>query len=256
MPNIYLASALAIFAYMVVVFVWATIIKDNSIVDIGWGLGFVVVAATGLWLHPEPTMYHFVLLAMVAIWAVRLSGYIYNRNKNTGEDYRYAQWRKEWGKYVVVRAFFQVFMLQGMFMYIIALPILVVMASPVTTLTWVSVVGGLIWLVGFLFEAIGDQQKSAFKANPANKNRIMQSGLWRYTRHPNYFGEALLWWGIFVYAIPAGLWWLAIISPVVLTFLLTKVSGVAMLEKKYKGNQEFEDYARRTSAFIPWKPGN
>lgn len=253
MQEAFIYSALAIFAYMVVVFVWATLIKDNSIVDIGWGLGFVVVAVTGLLLQPVVLNYHFFLLGMVAIWAFRLSGYIYLRNRNTGEDYRYAQWRKEGGKYVVVRAFFQVFMLQGVFMFIIALPIMVAMANTVAS-PMLSLVGLGIWLVGFLFEAVGDNQKSRFKANPANKGKIMQSGLWRYTRHPNYFGEALLWWGIFVFVVPAGYWWLSIIGPAVLTFLLLKVSGVAMLEKKYEGNKEFEDYARRTSSFIPWWP--
>ncbi|CAN5266406.1 DUF1295 domain-containing protein [soil metagenome] len=254
MPQLFLISALAIFAYMVTVFLWATLIKDNSIVDVAWGLGFVVVAATGLLLHPSPTLFQIALMAITACWALRLSSYIYLRNRNTGEDYRYAQWRKDWGKYVVVRAFFQVFMLQGVFMFVIALPIMVVMAAPAAPLLPLSYLGMAIWLIGFLFEAIGDGQKSRFKANPTNKGKIMQRGLWAYTRHPNYFGEALLWWGVFIYAIPAGYWWLSLVSPVVLTFLLTKVSGVAMLEKKYEGNKEFEEYARRTSAFIPWVP--
>ncbi len=253
MQDFYLYSALAIFCYMVVVFLWATAIKDNSIVDIGWGMGFVVVGGVGLALQGALSSYHLVLFGMIAIWAVRLSSYIFTRHSNTGEDYRYAQWRKEWGKYVVPRAFLQIFMLQGVFMYIIALPIIVAMASAVT-LSSVSYLGIAIWLIGFLFEAIGDYQKSKFKANPANNGKIMQSGLWRYTRHPNYFGEALLWWGIFVFVVPAGYWYISIISPIVLTFLLTKVSGVAMLEKKYTGNKEFEAYAQKTNSFIPWMP--
>lgn len=254
MQQVYLYSGLAIFAYMVLVFVWATLIKDNSIVDIGWGLGFVVVSLVGYYLHPAPTLSHAILLFMVVVWALRLSGYIYLRNRNTGEDYRYAQWRKEWGQYVIPRAFLQIFMLQGVFMYIIALPVMVALANSEFTFGGISVAGIALWLVGLGFEAIGDYQKSRFKANPANQGKIMQSGLWHYTRHPNYFGEALLWWGIFVFVVPAGSWWLSIISPFVLTFLLVKVSGVAMLEKKYQGNKDFEAYARRTSAFIPWLP--
>lgn len=254
MNEMLLYSALAIFAYMVLVFLWATLIKDNSIVDIGWGMGFLVVAAVGLIIMPLPQPFHYVLAAMVGIWGIRLSGYIFGRHRNVGEDYRYAQWRKEWGKYVVPRAFFQIFMLQGMFMYVIALPIMIAMGNSETELSWVSYIGIALWLIGFLFEAVGDWQKSKFKADPANNGKIMQSGLWRYTRHPNYFGEALLWWGIFVFVQPAGYWYVSIISPIILTFLLTKVSGVAMLEKKYKGNKAFEDYARRTSAFIPWWP--
>jgi steroid 5-alpha reductase family enzyme len=254
MIEVMLYSAVAIFAYMVLVFVWATLIKDNSIVDIGWGMGFLVVTGTGLVLLPAITPFHAVLATIVAIWGLRLSGYIFGRHRNVGEDYRYAQWRKEWGKYVVPRAFFQIFMLQGVFMYIIALPLMMAMANPSAAINWVSYIGIALWLIGFLFEAVGDWQKSKFKADPANQGKIMQSGLWRYTRHPNYFGEALLWWGLFVFVIPAGYWYVSIISPIILTFLLTKVSGVAMLEKKYEGNKEFEDYARRTSAFIPWWP--
>ena len=254
MNEVILFSAVAILMYMVLVFVWATLIKDNSIVDIGWGLGFVVVAAVGLFIIPSPQPFHYVLLGMVGIWGIRLSGYIFGRHRNVGEDYRYAQWRKEWGKYVVPRAFFQIFMLQGVFMYIIALPLIIAMGNSAVGLNWMSYIGIALWLIGFLFEAVGDWQKSKFKANPANQGKIMQSGLWRYTRHPNYFGEALLWWGIWVFVLPAGYWYVSIISPIILTFLLTKVSGVAMLERKYKGNKEFENYARKTSAFIPWWP--
>lgn len=254
MTEVLLYNAIAIYLYMCMVFVWATIIKDNSIVDIGWGLGFLVVSAVGLWVLPASTPFHYVLLGMVGVWGLRLSGYIFGRHRNVGEDYRYAQWRKEWGKYVIPRAFVQIFMLQGAFMYVIALPIMIAMGNSGIELSWVSYVGLALWLIGFLFEAVGDWQKSKFKADPDNQGKIMQSGLWRYTRHPNYFGEALLWWGIWVYVLPAGYWYVTIISPVVLTFLLTKVSGVAMLEQKYKGNKAFEDYAKRTSAFIPWWP--
>jgi steroid 5-alpha reductase family enzyme len=117
-----------------------------------------------------------------------------------------------------------------------------------------EVLGVVFWLVGFLFEAVGDYQKSKFKANPENKGKVMQSGLWKYTRHPNYFGDALLWWGIFLLAYPSGLVYLSIISPILMNFLLLKVSGVAMLEKKYSDNPEFEAYANKTNAFIPWFP--
>jgi steroid 5-alpha reductase family enzyme len=254
MIEVMLYSAAAIFVYMVVVFFWATLIKDNSIVDIGWGMGFLVVISTGLLLLPAINTFHAALVAMVFIWGLRLSGYIFSRHRNVGEDYRYVQWRKEWGKYVVPRAFFQIFMLQGGFMYIIALPLMIAVANPSAVINWVSITGIVLWLIGFLFEAVGDYQKSQFKANQANSGKIMQSGLWRYTRHPNYFGEVLLWWGIWVFVLPAGYWYVTIISPIILTFLLTKVSGVAMLEKKYAGNKEFEEYARKTNGFIPWWP--
>ena len=145
-------------------------------------------------------------------------------------------------------------MLQGVFMYIIGLPIIAINSSPVGQFSIYSWIGLAFWLVGFYFEAVGDYQKSQFRKNPANHGHIITTGLWHYTRHPNYFGEAMMWWGIFVISIPFGHWYLSIASPLVLTLLITKVSGVAMLEKKYEGNKEFEEYARRTSAFVPMPP--
>ena len=254
MDNIFITGALATLVFMLVMFVIATIKKDNSIVDVGWGLGFILIAVTALIKAPLLTPQNLLITSLITIWGLRLSIYIFIRNHGTGEDYRYAQWRKEWGKYVVLRAFFQVFMLQGVFMYIIALPVMVVTGIAGTDLNIITYPGFIVWLVGFFFEAVGDWQKSVFKKNPANQGRIMTSGLWSYTRHPNYFGEAMMWWGIFIISFPSGHWYISIISPLMLTFLLTKVSGVAMLEKKYAGSREFEEYARRTSAFIPLPP--
>lgn len=254
MQQILVSGAVAILAFMAAFFVIATLMKDNSIVDIGWGLGFIVVELAVLIKSDQFTPQNLLLLLLVSLWGLRLAGYIFKRNYGAGEDYRYAQWRKQWGKWVVPRAFLQVFMLQGLFMFIIALPLMVAAANeeaPIGPLAWAGVA---VWVIGFYFEAVGDRQKSVFKKNPANKGHIMTSGLWRYTRHPNYFGEAAMWWGIFLIAARSGYWYISIISPVVLTFLLLKVSGVAMLERKYGGNQEFESYARRTSAFIPMPP--
>lgn len=252
--NVFIAAALGIFIYMLLFFFIAQYLKDNSIVDIGWGPGFIVVYFVTLSQADYIGITQYVLGAAVLIWALRLGIYIYDRNKGTGEDFRYKQWREEWGKYVVIRAFFQVFMFQGFFMYIIALPIIIVNYKAYPGFGLAEILGIVFWLIGFGFEAIGDYQKSKFKAKPQNKGKIMQEGLWKFTRHPNYFGEALLWWGIFLIAYPSGMVYLSIISPVVLTYLLTRVSGVAMLEKKYEGNLEFEHYAQKTNAFFPWFP--
>jgi steroid 5-alpha reductase family enzyme len=122
-------------------------------------------------------------------------------------------------------------------------------------LTWLDAAGALLWVIGFLFEAVGDYQLARFKANPENKGKIMQSGLWKYTRHPNYFGESVMWWGIWIIALNVDYGWTAVVSPVVITLLLLKVSGVSLLEKHYSDNPKYRDYARRTNAFIPWFPG-
>jgi steroid 5-alpha reductase family enzyme len=183
-----------------------------------------------------------------------LTLHIFLRNHGKPEDFRYANWRKEWGKHVVIRSFFQVFMLQGFFMFIIALPIIITKASVPQKLGFIEIAGSIIWLIGFLFEAIGDYQLLKFKKLPENKGKIITTGLWKYTRHPNYFGECVMWWGIFIVSIPSGYFYISVISPLVLTWLLTRVSGVPMLEEKYKGNEEFEQYAKKTNSFVPWFP--
>ncbi|MCJ7679308.1 MAG: DUF1295 domain-containing protein, partial [Candidatus Aminicenantes bacterium] len=169
-------------------------------------------------------------------------------------DFRYAKWRKEWGRWFVLRSYFQVFILQGVLMGIIALPILLVNASMKPGLTWLDGLGVAVWVIGFCFETMGDLQLARFKKNPSNKGKIMTSGLWRYTRHPNYFGESAMWWGIFLItlSVPGG--WVGVVSPVLITFILLFVSGVRMLEKKYGDNPEFQAYAERTSVFIPFPP--
>ncbi|MEX0811965.1 MAG: DUF1295 domain-containing protein [Chitinophagales bacterium] len=249
--NPFLAAALAIFVYMLILFLIAQFLEDNSIADIAWGPGFVLVYFVTLFQAEYIEITQLLIGVATIIWALRLFIYIFNRNKGKGEDFRYKKWREEWGKYASIRAFFQVFMLQGLFMYIIALPIIIVNYRAYPGFGVSEIIGLLFWLIGFYFEAVGDYQKSSFKAKPENKGKIMQEGLWKYTRHPNYFGEALLWWGIFLIAYPSGMVLISIISPLVITYLLLKVSGVAMLEKKYEGNPEFEAYAKRTNAFVP-----
>lgn len=252
LPFLY-ESALVVFIFMNIMFLLALRLRDNSIVDVGWGIGFILIATLGVLRHGSAPV-HLLVFAMVMLWGIRLAGYIFLRNRGKGEDFRYADWRKAWGRHVVWRSYLQVFMLQGLFMLVIASPIFSVFSSPATGLSWNVLLGAVLWGIGFYFEAVGDAQMKAFKADPANKGRIMRSGLWRYTRHPNYFGEALLWWGIGLVSFHAELWYLAIIGPSVITFLLLKVSGVTMLERKYDGNPKYADYVQRTNAFLPWFP--
>jgi steroid 5-alpha reductase family enzyme len=183
-----------------------------------------------------------------------LAIHIAKRSKGKEEDFRYKKWRKEWGRYLLIRSYLQVYVLQGFFMMLISLPILIVGFSTPQSLNAFSIIGLFMWLIGFAFEAIGDYQLSVFIKNKKNKTDIMQTGLWRYTRHPNYFGEVLLWWGIFVITLPLQNGFLGIISPLTITFLLLYVSGIPMLEAKYKDNALFQEYKRRTSAFFPLLP--
>ncbi len=249
-----LYSAAAIFAYMTVIFITALFKKDNSIVDTAWGLGFILVALLAFFLEREFVVRHILVTVLVLIWGTRLAVHIFIRNKGKGEDFRYAQWRREWGKWFLLRSFFQIFMLQGLLLLVIAYPLILTNHSGEGGISFLDLVGVVVWITGFLFEALGDFQLTRFKRDPGNKGKIMSSGLWKYTRHPNYFGEAVMWWGIFLIALSVELGWTSIISPFLITFLLLRVSGVTMLEKKYVGNKEFEAYAKKTSAFFPWFP--
>lgn len=252
--NIYLESAVLVFIYMSIFFIAAQIIKNNSIVDIGWGIGFVMIAWYTLIRGNNYSFPSIVVTILVSLWGLRLFYHILRRNLGKPEDYRYAAWRREWGKWLIPRSFFQIFMLQGVLMLIIALPIIMNNASDRVSMTLTGIAGIGVWILGFVFEALGDKQLKDFVSDKRNKGHIMKTGLWRYTRHPNYFGEATMWWGIFLISLSSESGILGIISPITITLLLLFVSGVPMLEKRYRDNQEFQEYAKVTSKFIPWFP--
>jgi steroid 5-alpha reductase family enzyme len=254
MANFFLYTIFAILLYMTIVFLLALKKKDNSIVDIAWGLGFVGVAILTLTLKEGITSRQLIISGLVFVWGVRLALHIAIRKRGKGEDFRYAKWRQDWGRWFVLRSYFQIFMLQGVFLFIIALPIMLVNFFPRFDLTVIDFFGVGVWLIGFFFEAVGDYQLNQFKKRPENKGKIIKTGLWKYTRHPNYFGEVVIWWGIFLVALSVKNGWIAILSPLTISFLLLRVSGVTMLEKKYAGNPDFEAYAKRTNAFFPWLP--
>lgn len=242
-------------AYMILFYVIALAKNDYSIVDVAWGLGFVVISRFSLGMLGTATFGHFLLNAAVLMWGLRLAFYLFTRNRNVGEDYRYQAMRSGWGKNHRIHAFFKVFMLQGSLMWIIALPIIFTNSNVRFQFDQMHQYMGLaLWVVGFLLEAIGDHQMSVFKGNFANKGKVMKYGLWKYSRHPNYFGETLVWWGIFLMAMGQDASWAMIVSPLLITFLLLKVSGVTLLEKKLSKNPEYEAYKAGTSAFIPWPP--
>jgi steroid 5-alpha reductase family enzyme len=251
-----LASCGAIIAvYMTGWFVAALIRKDNSIADVAWGLGFVLVAAF-TFLRRGSLARPALVTALVAVWGLRLTAHILLRNRKRGEDPRYAAWRRKWGRSFVWRSYLQVFLLQGLFLLIISAPVILANTDqnyPYTRYGFI-LAGFLVWCVGFFFEAVGDAQLARFKRDPGNRGKIMDRGLWKYTRHPNYFGESLMWWGIFLMVLEVPYGWTAVVSPLLITFLLVKVSGIPLLEKRYAGNPEFQAYARRTNAFVPGFP--
>lgn len=256
----FLVNALVLFIFFVCFFIIAQVKKNNGLADMAWGLGFVVVALTGLLYTQNFSVLTLAVTALVLLWGFRLFFYIGIRNWSKPEDYRYVNMRKKWKTHLKIKAFFKVFMLQGILLYIISLPIQFAMQTKKAVDKPYEFVilglGVLLWLIGFYFEAVGDAQLKTFKKNPDNKGKIMQSGLWKYTRHPNYFGEALMWWSVWIVSISTLeiLSLFGFVGPLLITLLLLFVSGVPLLEKKYKDNPLFQEYARKTSIFFPLPP--
>jgi steroid 5-alpha reductase family enzyme len=254
MTSLVLSCALAVLAYMTALFLIALVRRDNSLADTGWGLGFILVAVLSFVRQPAPGARTFLVDGLILLWGLRLAVHIFTRSRKRGEDFRYAKWRTEWGRWFVLRSYLQVFILQGTILLVVAVPIMLVNFGPGPRLNALDFAGAAVWLLGFVFETVGDAELLRFKRDPANRGRIMSTGLWGLTRHPNYFGESSMWWGISLIALSAPNGGLGLVSPALLTFMLLRVSGVAMLEKKYEGRPDFAAYARRTSAFIPWFP--
>ncbi len=254
MASTFWVCALAVGAYMTAVFLLALILKDNSIVDVAWGPGFFLVVLVIMLRTPGAGTRFDLTAALVTLWGWRLASHIFLRRRGKGEDFRYAQWRRSWGRWFVLRSFFQIFVLQGVLLLVIAYPVILIGSSAPSPLGALDVIGLVVWVVGFTFETVSDAQLAAFALNKENRGRLMTRGLWRYSRHPNYFGEATMWWGIFLIALAVPGGWRGALSPLAITFLLLKVSGVPMLEKKYAGHPDFPAYARRTSIFVPWFP--
>jgi steroid 5-alpha reductase family enzyme len=254
----YLTLGMVILGLMALLWLVSLALKNSSIVDIFWGTGFVITTWVAFALTPDGFALRKGLLSvLVTIWGLRLSLHILTRNWGKPEDFRYQTWRKEAGAAWWWKSFFKVFFMQGVILWIVATPLLAaqISAQP-ARLTWLDAIALLVWLVGFFFEAVGDWQLTRFKANPANKGKVLQTGVWRYTRHPNYFGDATQWWAYYLVALAAGGWW-TIFSPIIMTTLLMRVSGVTLLEKSLKETKPgYKEYAETTSEFIPWFPSH
>jgi steroid 5-alpha reductase family enzyme len=244
-----------IFVLMTLLWLISLLLKNASIIDICWGIIFIIIAWLVFPLTPQGYLPRKLLLCtLVTIWGVRLALHLGIRNIGKPEDFRYAQWRAENGERWWWVSFFQVFLLQGFLIWVISAPIIATQTSGfpaiLTPLDWL---GTWVWIVGFVFEAIGDLHLMIFKGDPVNRGKLLTSGLWKFTRHPNYFGETVLWWGFYIIALTAGRGW-TIFSPILMTFLLIRISGVAMLERTMKQKPGYEEYMQRTSPFIPWFP--
>jgi len=243
----------AVLSMMVIGWLISLRYRNVSIVDSLWGLGFVLVAWITFFLADGFIGRKMLIAVLATLWGMRLSIYLGKRNWGAGEDRRYGQWRKKSGQRFWYVSLFKVFLLQAVFLWVVSLVLQYGQFAPVPDrFCWLDVVGVFVWAVGFFFEAVGDYQLRQFKKRPENKGKIITTGLWKYTRHPNYFGEVVLWWGIFLLALSIENGWIAVLSPLLISFLLLRVSGVTMLEKKYAGNLDFEAYAKRTNAFFPW----
>ncbi len=241
--------------FVTLLFFLSVIIKRNDIADIAWGTGIVLVGVVGYVLRSVHSTTTSIVLLLVVVWGARLTLRIFLRNIKKGEDPRYRVWRETWGKWFYLRSYFQVYLLQGFLMIVVGYPLLhlSVFAKPGISLALVFA-GTLVWALGFFFEGIGDCQLDAFIQSKPPKEMVLSSGLWCYTRHPNYFGEVTQWWGIFIILLSVPFGFFAIVSPLMITFLILKVSGIPMLEKRFEGNPNFEVYKKTTNAFFPWFP--
>jgi steroid 5-alpha reductase family enzyme len=252
----YLILAGVIIGLMVLLWLVSLWLKNSSIVDIFWGTGFVIFAWVAFILTPGGFIARKILLCLlVTLWGLRLSLHILKRNWGKGEDFRYQAWRNEAGSSWWWKSFFKVFILQAILLVIVAVPLLAAQIKPLPDhLTWLDLLAIPVWLIGFSFETLGDWQLMRFKANPANKGKLLTTGVWRYSRHPNYFGDATQWWAYYLVALAAGGWW-TIFSPIIMTGLLLRVSGVRLLEKTLKETKPgYQEYLETTSEFIPWFP--
>ena len=242
-----------IVALMTALWVLSLVLKNSSIVDIFWGTGFVIINLAA-YLFSQHSTQQALATIIVTLWGLRLSIYIFLRNHGKPEDFRYAQWRREQGSQWWWISFFKVFLLQGILMLIIASPLLAVQTvANISSLVVINVIGFAVWAIGFFFEAVSDYQLARFKSDFQHQGKLLTSGLWRYSRHPNYFGDTMQWWGFYLLAAGSGYWW-TIFSPVIMTLLLLRVSGVTLLEKTMKTRPGYEEYIRTTNAFIPWIP--
>ena len=254
MLNVYIGTIISLWVFFTIAFFIAQAKENNGLQDIAWGMGFIVVALFSYFFSSTESLNGLVITSLVVLWGGRLSYHLFKRNWNSPEDRRYVDMRKNWeekGQNVKVVAYFKVFMFQMLLLLFIVQPVMLANTREGNGLNLINIIGIVVWIIGYYFQVVGDAQLKKFKEDKSNKGKLMTKGLWAYTRHPNYFGEATMWWGIFLISLVEPISYLGIVGPSMITFLLLKVSGVPMLEKKYEGREDFEEYKKRTSKFFP-----
>lgn len=250
-----LSGLLAVLGALTLLWVLSLRLRDASIIDAFWGPGFALATLVYYVVDAGPSARGALLLVLVSVWAARLGYHLLRRNRRMGEDPRYVAMRAKHGERWGRVSLFRVFWLQGAILWIVSAPLLAAVISP-AALGWLDFAGAAVVLAGLAVEAMADHQLTRFRADPANKGRVLESGLWRYSRHPNYFGDAVVWWGLYAVSAGAGAYW-TIFAPMIMTFLLLKVSGVPLLEKSLAQSRPgYAEYVRRTSSFVPWPPKN
>lgn len=256
MAELFGINAALLFVCVSLLWLLSLPLRNASIVDVFWGIGFALISVNGFaWGQAAAAPRSLLVSAMVGVWGLRLGAYLFWRNAGHGEDPRYAAMRRQSGACFWWLSFFSVFALQGAILWFVSLPLQVVQAAHGGPLGALDAVGVALWCIGMLFEAVGDHQLARFKADPSNAGAVMDRGLWRYTRHPNYFGDFCVWWGVFVVALSATHGLYTISSPALMSFLLLRVSGVPLLERGMRERRPgYADYIRRTSAFFPRPP--
>lgn len=259
----FLESILTAWVFFTLIYGLALLRDDYSVVDIFWGSSFVVLATVlnvlRLTRGESLAWTEYALWGFVALWGLRLTLYLGKRNWSKSEDYRYVAMREKWGpKLQKLKAYLKVYMTQGFFHLLIATGFILAFSFPSTGFSVLRAVffasGALIFLIGWVFETLGDYQLQRFKADPQNKGKVLTHGVWAYTRHPNYFGEVAVWWGLWlvILSISPLIGLIGVLSPLIITWLLLYVSGIPLLEKRYAGNEAFEAYKKTTNAFFPW----
>jgi steroid 5-alpha reductase family enzyme len=254
--TINLVSGAAVAVLVVSTWVLSLVLRDASIVDIAWGLGFVVVGWLAFLLGDGAIERKALVAALTTVWGLRLAAHMLKLRLGKGEDFRYREMRARYGRRFPLVSLFSVYLLQGLGMWAVSLPIQAAAGLPGPTgLTALDLAGVALWTLGMVFEVGGDHQLARFRADPLNRGKVMDRGLWRYTRHPNYFGDFCVWWGIFLIALAAeGAWW-AVAGPITMTLIFTKLFGVPLMERHLASTKPgYEEYVRRTSAFFPCRP--
>ncbi len=247
-----LINAGLLFLYMTVWFLLARKRRRFDTVDAAWGGGYALAAwAVAV---QVPSTRTFVIAVLVTIWSSRLTRHIASRSRKAGDDPRYVAMAEKWKGNIWLRAYLSLFLTQGFLIWLIGLPIVLAAGDLLSGWAWLTWLGAAIWASGFVIESKADSQLAAFLSKKPAKGSVLSDGLWRYSRHPNYFGELVQWWGIGVIALQVSYGWIGLAGPLLLTILIVFVSGIPPIEKRRKDNAAYQEYKKHTSPLIPWFP--